>query len=381
MNNSHEDPLQWPPAHHRAPSDASPAVAHMKTYTAGEDKSRLQKAAKELGLAQARKPRRQVRKQSSRHHLNLPHVVHVLLATSTEDARMRAVYSSHERMTDEDRRIFQFQSLPGWAMDALIEGDEEQAVIDDGHGPIGGDLVSAVLGIIKGMVGPAILYLPHGFATSGYVVALPMLVICTAMFLYSSSCLLQAWKHESTKSTSSGEGTSLLPERNKAARQMLSYPELAYRALGERGEAIVKAGIALMQSGVCLTYLIFVPQNLHTSFLLLTGLDVSPNIWLGVMIAIQIPLSWIRDIRKLTPTNLLANALILYGLLTCIYFAIDKTTDGDKGGPIRNFGFHLSLLKPFADGWFLFIGTSVSNVNVGSTCKKCGRLRKRSHGR
>ena len=365
MSNGHEDPLRWPAPPSAPTSDTSPGMAHMKTYTAGEDTSRLQQAAKELGLAQARKPRRQVRKQSSKHQLTIPHVMNVLLASATEDARMRAIYSSHDGLTEEDRQIFQYQSLPGWAMDTLIEeGEEEPGLIDDGHGPIGGDLVSAVLGIIKGMVGPAILYLPHGFATSGYVIALPMLVICTAMFLYSSSCLLQSWKHESTKSTTKGEASALLADnaRSKASRQMLSYPELAYRALGERGEALVKAGIALMQSGVCLTYLIFVPQNLHTSFLLLTGLDVSPNIWLGVMIAIQIPLSWIRDIRKLTPTNLLANLLILYGLLTCIYFAVKETTAGDKGGPVRNFGDSLAQLKPFAEDWFLFIGTSVSKI-------------------
>ena len=129
--NGQEDPLQWPPQHHRAPSDASPGVAHMKTYTAGEDKSRLQQAAKELGLAQARKPRRQVRKQSSHHHLKLPHVVNVLLASSTEDARMRAIYSSHERMSDEDRQIFQYQSLPGWAMDALVEEGEGEEGADN----------------------------------------------------------------------------------------------------------------------------------------------------------------------------------------------------------------------------------------------------------
>lgn len=155
--NGNKDPLRWPSSAGRASnSDSSPGVAHMKTYTAGEDKSRLQQVAKELGLAEARKPRRQVRKQSSNHHLSLPHMVHVLLAPSTEDARMRAVYSSHQRMTEEDRQIFHYQSLPGWAMDTLIEEEEGlPGVIDDGHGPIGGDLVSAVLGIIKAMVSRA----------------------------------------------------------------------------------------------------------------------------------------------------------------------------------------------------------------------------------
>jgi len=379
----HQDPLQWRPSasQNNNNNDASPGMAHMKTYTAGEDKSRLQAAAKELGLAEARKPRRQVRKEQSTHHLNFPHVFHVLLASSTEDARMRAIYSSHARMTEEERRLYH-SSLPGWVMDTVVEEAGYEAPLDDGHGPIGGDLFSAVLGIIKGMVGPAILYLPHGFATSGYVVALPMLVICTATFLFSASCLLQAWKHESTKSNPSysaassllQEGTALLVDAKATPpRQMLSYPELAYRALGEQGEAIVKAGIALMQSGVCLTYLIFVPQNLHTSFQHLTGMNVSPNLWLIVMIGMQIPLSWIRDIRKLTPTNLLANCLILYGLLTCIGFAVKEASqptanvDPDGAGSVQELWFHLTHLKPFADGWFLFIGTSVS----GSPCCYC----------
>jgi len=282
---------------------------------------------------------------------------------------MRAIYSSHARMTEEERRLYH-ASLPGWVMDTLVEAEEGEPPLDDGHGPIGGDLFSAVLGIIKGMVGPAILYLPHGFATSGFVVALPMLVICTATFLFSAACLLQAWKHESTKANPTiQEGTALLldPKASSPAsrRQMLSYPELAYRALGDQGEALVKAGIALMQSGVCLTYLIFVPQNLHASFQHLTGLNLSPNLWLVVMIGIQIPLSWIRDIRKLTPTNLLANCLILYGLLTCIGFAVNEAsqpTDNvqpDGAGPAQELWYHLTHLKPFADGWFLFIGTSV----------------------
>ena len=39
------------------------------------------------------------------------------------------------------------------------------------------------------------------------------------------------------------------------------------------------------------------------------------------MLGMEVPLSWIRDIRKLTVTNALANCLILYGLITCLAFA------------------------------------------------------------
>jgi proton-coupled amino acid transporter len=252
------------------------------------------------------------------------------------------------------------------------------------------------------MVGPAILYLPHGFASAGYIVALPIMLVSTTLFLYSSACLLDAWKLESTKMNDTvGESDGLLydaangggkmPNNNdkkrkgkQQQRQMLSYPELAYRALGPRGESLVKAGIALMQSGVCLTYLIFVPQNLHTSVLTLSHgkFNIPATYWLVLMVALQVPLSWIRDIRKLTPTNAVANALILYGLITCLFFALQAATTPEAVvdavhvaaeseptaqhhmataalGPLGELGKHLAALAPYNTDWFLFIGTSV----------------------
>ena len=90
------------------------------------------------------------------------------------------------------------------------------------------------------------------------------------------------------------------------------------------------------------------------------------------MVAIQVPLSWIRDIRRLTPTNLLANLLILYGLTVCVGFALEESFSSIDGPdaevqttPVQNLGDHFHQLKAFADDWFLFIGTSVSQGYIG----------------
>ena len=53
----------------------------------------------------------------------------------------------------------------GWKVSDEVE---QRGGIEPHASGIGGDLTSAVLGIIKGMVGPAILYLPHGFAKAGF---------------------------------------------------------------------------------------------------------------------------------------------------------------------------------------------------------------------
>eukprot|EP00536_Pseudo-nitzschia_multiseries_P011258 jgi/Psemu1/320041/estExt_fgenesh1_pm.C_3740001 len=241
---------------------------------------------------------------------------------------------------------------PRWQEDA----DEEDIAVDAHPLPKGGDLTSAVLGIIKGMVGPAILYLPHGFAKAGWLFAIPCLILSTFLFLRSSACLLDAWKLESARSN----GPDNLM-RKTTKRTVLSYPELAHRALGTTGETFVKIGIAFMQSGVCLTYLIFVPQNLKTVAFILFGYDIDASYFIIVMLMIEIPMSWIRDIRKLTITNLLANSLILYGLITCLAFALSTAIDSNDGlGPIAEIAFRFSKLDRFnSEGWFLFIGTSV----------------------
>jgi len=146
---------------------------------------------------------------------------------------------------------------------------------------------------------------------------------------------------------------------NKKVAVVLSYPELALAAFGPTCEAAVKLGIALMQSGVCLTYLIFVPHNLHASFLQFFGWQISPAVWLAVMILWEIPLSWIRDIRKFKPTNLVANVFILYGLVTCLGFALEEAAFKGSEVPLVELRNHLTALSPIHSQWFLFIGTSV----------------------
>jgi proton-coupled amino acid transporter len=224
----------------------SPAETHVKTYTAGEDGSRLADMAREFGLQKQRAPRKQVRAKTKANDIP-KNVMNILLDPSFMDARMRAVWTTHGLLDEEDEALYQelqasWNELPG-GQDPHAQG-------------IGGNLTSAVLGIIKGMVGPAILYLPHGFATTGYFLALPIMLGATVLYLYSSSCLLDSWKLESDESSVvNPEQSSLLSATKR--RTILSYPELAYRALGSSGESMVKTGIALMQSGVCLTYRTF----------------------------------------------------------------------------------------------------------------------------
>jgi solute carrier family 36 (proton-coupled amino acid transporter) len=357
----------------RTPPPSPAAALHMQTYTAGEDGSRLAEMAREFGLQRQRRPRNQIRERISVPLSSLVSgfLYQRVLDPSFANVRIRSVYMSHYDDDDRgaaaggadgDEELMGLFRPPSWHCEGERVRDDDgdshgSADANDSHAAgLGGDLPSAVLGIIKGMVGPAILYLPHGFANAGWAVAVPILIFATVLFLGSSASLLDAWKLETARVT---EARHLV--HKKLQRTMLSYPELAYRAFGGTGEAVVKIGIALMQSGVCLTYLIFVPLNLKTITKNLTGHDVDASYFVTVMLAFQIPLSWIRDIRKLTITNLLANILILYGLITCLGFAFSNAIISEEGrGPLAEILYKFSNLGSFNSGWFLFIGTSVS---------------------
>jgi len=365
---------------------------HLSTYTAGEDAGRLATLAKEFGLSRTRAPKSQVRARvsDSLNSLNLESLKlwavwaerMVSLDISYLEMRYKSVYSAHlhaddlaessesDKEEEEGEKGILLGKLPSLSEEdeggeQLLRMDSEQsaAYAADPHAAgLGGTLSSATLGIIKGMVGPAILYLPHGFASAGYLVAVPVLMLSTMLFLWSSECLLDSWKVESDRVNRK----RLSMNKNRVGlklrkRIILSYPELAYRAFGSKGEKIVQVGISLMQSGVCLTYLIFVPQNLSTSALVLLNWDISTNWTLALMMAVQIPMSWIRDIRRLTVTNLLANVLILYGLITCLGFAMDDIGDDDTSQSFLQKVTHRAESLPAFNpsGWFLFLGTSV----------------------
>lgn len=441
---------------HGKDTAAAPAV-HMKTYTAGEDGSRLAEMAKEFGLENQRRQRQQIRAKRSKKKDPSEDARDIYSRArrtmkqfsqdhSVEVARMRAAYSRERHYSTtpqksqsayyfgevEDATFGPLSSTtdtgglisrqsPRWISDMpdwmeAIELEEEDL---HAHG-VGGDLNSSVMGIIKGMVGPAILYLPHGLAKSGYAFAIPIMLLATFLFLFSCQCLLDSWRLEHTRllqqvqereaaatnqdpfasATAPISRKDIIQEGNEddddesrtllskgsnlslvsmASVQIdhhkrtffLSYPELAYRALGYHFERLVKLGITLMQSCVCLTYLIFVPQNLSSAVKLLFGIAIAPEWFLIVMIAIQVPMSWIRDIRKLTATNLLANLLILYGLIVCIALALMQAlsdASGEDGAPtispIATLAGRFQNLHPFGNDWFLFIGTSVSLAHL-----------------
>lgn len=214
--------------------------------------------------------------------------------------------------------------------------------------PETGSLGAAIFGIIKGTVGPAILYLPRGFQVSGYGIGASSMIMATMLYVFNAYRLLDCWKVEKER-----DDMSFVNQPSKLPQTLLSYPELARRAFGSHYAVFVDVAIAGLQLGVCLTYLIFVPHNLFECF---QGV-LPKELWLILMLAVEVPLGWIQDIRTLTTTNVVATVLIVYGLVSVIWLAMGQGFSRNEDG-VTAFQSNFQALPFVTERWFLFVGTS-----------------------
>jgi proton-coupled amino acid transporter len=373
-----------------------PMTTNHHTYVAGEEEGRLMAAALALGLEKGRLPTQQSWATRLLNDDTLTAARMHSVGFIGPDERVDEHGTLHHTVTLRRRRrpepqttaeslatLFQKPTVfdeEGFASSDSLKTQEEgslevEKVVDMVEG---GSLASAAFGILKGTVGPAILYLPHGFYMSGYAIAIPAMIFATGMYVFNAYRLLECWKVESDRNhqvqTRLQEvqqallqaplanarpmyGAAKVEELSSFQPKLLTYPELAQRALGSYS-LVVEVGIAMFQFGVCLTYLIFVPDNLHSAILTMTGTSVSKTILLWLMIVLEIPLAWIRDIRKLTPTNVLATFLIAMGLACVLGMAIWEGSRRVEPSGETVFELNAKSMLPWTDSWILFIGTS-----------------------
>jgi solute carrier family 36 (proton-coupled amino acid transporter) len=150
---------------------------------------------------------------------------------------------------------------------------------------------------------------------------------------------------------------------------LLTYPELARQSLGPYAK-LVDFGIAAMQYGVCLSYLIFVPQNLQQCTFYYLDYSVPRPIFLLVMVLVELPLAWLTDLRQLASTNVVATLLTAWGLCAVLVMAgmaavqpengIAAAADASSSSSSLSWAMvtNLQSAPAITDAWFLFIGTS-----------------------
>jgi proton-coupled amino acid transporter len=188
-----------------------------------------------------------------------------------------------------------------------VESDRHRGSLDESTGLLekdkghGGGLSAfhAFMGIIKGFVGPAILYQPQAFVNGGLAFSTGMLLASCFMCLFGNLNLLQCWR-------AAGVG---------------SYSLIAKRALGKPGMVAVRVSLVLAQSGLCVTYFVFIAENLSRFSRDVLGYEIGVTNLICIQAIIQLPMACVRNVEGFELTNLSADALILLSVCIIIYLA------------------------------------------------------------
>lgn len=193
-----------------------------------------------------------------------------------------------------------------------VEVDEE----DDGEERTLGEekieyatVFGASVAIIRCMVGPAALYMPHGFAMAGLCGGLVMIVIANTLFYLGVSRLLLCWRE--------------LAGRPEAA----TMATLAHHLGGPWCRLLVQFSIVSLQAGVCTTYFIFIDETLRE----ILADPPSSRTVVFVTVLIEASASTVRSVQSLTGPNLLGNCLVAISLAVICGYAISLVVGQGRG--------------------------------------------------
>ncbi|KAI9671576.1 MAG: neutral amino acid transporter [Caeruleum heppii] len=187
----------------------------------------------------------------------------------------------------------------------------------------------AVLLLLKSFVGTGVLFLPKAYLNGGMLFSNLVLLVVSSLSYYCFVLLVK------TRLKIDG-----------------SFGDIGGILYGRWMRNIILFSIVLSQIGFASAYIVFTSENLQAFILAVS--DCRTQIDIKYMILMQLiiflPLSLIRDISKLGATALIADFLILLGLIYLYYYDIFTIVSHGGFADIVNFN---------SRDWTLFIGTAI----------------------
>jgi len=152
--------------------------------------------------------------------------------------------------------------------------------------------------LFKSFVGVGVLTLPHAFQRAGYVGGAVGLVTVGVLSYFCMRVLLRC-----------GEKIT----------GVASFASIGREALGPWGGAVVNLFVVVTQIGFCIGYIIFVAANLERVVAAISpGVKVSQGVFALIFGACVVPLVLLRTIKGLHCTSLVADFIIVFGLLVIV---------------------------------------------------------------
>ncbi|KAL2178460.1 transmembrane amino acid transporter protein-domain-containing protein [Thermothelomyces heterothallicus CBS 202.75] len=223
---------------------------------------------------------------------------------------------------------------------AAAEEEEEEArpllvrqrIISSAQAPRPGTAgtVKTFFTLLKAFIGTGIMFLPKAFSNGGILFSTVTMLIVSGITMVTFHLLLRC-----------------------KLRYGGGYGEIGSAIAGPRMRALILFSIALSQLGFVCTGIVFVAENLTTFFDAVTH-GASPFSTAGLIamqLVVLVPLAWIRNIAKLGPAALLADACILIGVGYIYWYTTTSLTGAGGADPT------VVLFNP--DHYTLTIGAAI----------------------
>lgn len=187
--------------------------------------------------------------------------------------------------------------------------------------------------LLKSFIGTGILFLPNAFSNGGLFFSISMLAFFGAYSYWCYFILIRA----------------------KKITGVSSFGDIGLRLFGPWMKFVILFSLVLTQIGFSGAYVIFTAENLKafTKNVFLIS-DVPISYFMLLQTIVFIPLSFIRNVSKLSLPSLLANFFIMAGLVIVLFFSskhlfIDLNMK-PADGVIMGFN---------SNRWSMFVGTAI----------------------
>jgi len=213
--------------------------------------------------------------------------------------------------------------------------------------------------LFKALVGPGTLFLPSGMKNAGLATGASMTAVAGCVTILCIVLLLDT------------------ADRLSAQGQLVyGFGDIGQHLYGKMGKAAVNAAIITCQMGFCTAYCVFIAENIQSVIFETSGCDLS-GIWaseglvyliIAMVIPLEIPFVWVRQIKYFALTNFLANVIIILSVGWMLGSNFSKMGKPVGKGPVINFK-SSGILPYLGTTMYLFEGFAAMAIPVKRSMK------------
>ncbi|KAG0165022.1 neutral amino acid transporter [Apophysomyces sp. BC1034] len=172
----------------------------------------------------------------------------------------------------------------------------------------------ALFMLLKAFVGTGVIFLPGSFVSGGLVFSICLMVFIACVCLVAFQLLV------STQQQIGG-----------------SYGDVAEALYGRWLRYLIMFFLCISQMGFVASYMIFISENIGLVVETLTHCNApfESKYFIWMVVAVIIPITWVRKIARLSYAAIVADVFILFGLISVLYFCSDQISNHGVGPNIR----------------------------------------------